>query len=94
MVMAGTGPNRPASVATMAAPVGVVSSWGIAVSAKGIPRSNSAVAGAGTLNSPWAMWMRPMPVGTGEATAHSMPSRSQPTAVPTTSAIESAAPTS
>ena len=78
----------------MAAPVGVVSSWGIADSAKGIPRNNSAVAGAGTLNSPWAMRMRPVPVGTAEATSRSTPSRSQPTAVPTMSAIESAAPTS
>ena len=37
---------------------------------------------------------RPVPVGTGEATRRSTPSRSQPTAVPTMSAIESAAPTS
>ena len=34
------------------------------------------------------------PVGTGEATSRSAPSRSQPTAAPTMSAIESAAPTS
>ena len=37
---------------------------------------------------------RPVPVGTGEATIWSTPNRSQPTAVPTMSAIESAAPTS
>ena len=65
-----------------------------AESASGMPRSSSAVAGAGTLHSPWAMRIRPEPVGTGEATSRSTPSRSQPTAVPTMSAIESAAPTS
>ena len=35
-----------------------------------------------------------LPVGTGEATNRSAPSRSQATAAPTMSAIESAAPTS
>ena len=59
-----------------------------------MPRSNSAVAGAGMLHSPCAIVIWPVPVGTGEATMRSTPSRSQPTAAPTMSAIESAAPTS
>ena len=92
--MAGTGPNESTSVARMAAPVGVVNSPSIVDSANGMPQSNSAVAGAGTLSSPCAIVIRPMPVGTGEATRRSTPSRSQPTAAPTMSAIESAAPTS
>jgi len=58
----------------------------------GTPRSSSAVAGAGMLHSPCAILIRPDPVGTGEATTRSTPNRSQPTAAPTMSAIESAAP--
>ena len=92
--MLGSGPKASINVARMAAPVGVVNSQAIADSASGISRSNSAVAGAGMLTSPWAIRTRPLPVGTGEATSRSTPSRSQPTAVPTMSAIESAAPTS
>ena len=81
-------------MARIAAPVGVVSSHGTDDSAKGIFRNSSAVAGAGMLHSPWAMRTRPVPVATGEATIRSAPNRSQPTAAPTMSAIESAAPTS
>ena len=43
----GSGPNESTKVARMAAPVGVVNSPSIAHSASGMPRSNSAVAGAG-----------------------------------------------
>ena len=83
-----------ARVVRIAAPVGVVNSQGMGLSASGTPRSNSATAGAGTLHTPWSMVTLPVPVGTGEATVRSTPKRSQPTADPTTSAIESAAPTS
>ena len=47
-----------------------------------MPFSNSAVAGAGTLQRPWAMLMKPCPVGTGEASIRSMPSKSKPIADP------------
>ena len=63
--MAGGAPNASASVAIMAAPVGVVNSAWISHSAKGIPRNNSAVAGAGTRHRPWAISITPPPVGTG-----------------------------
>ncbi len=92
--MAGIGPTLWAKVVKMAAPVGVVNSKGTFDSAKGTPWSNSAVAGAGMLHSPWAILTRPVPVGTGDATIRSTPSRSQPTEAPTMSAIASAAPTS
>ncbi len=74
----------------MAAPVGVVSSASTGESASGTPRSNSAVAGAGTLHTPWAIRMRPLPTGTADAPTHSTSNRSNPTAAPTTSAIECA----
>ena len=51
----------------MAAPVGVVNSPSIVDFSSGMPRSNSAVAGAGMLHSPCAILIRPTPVGTGEA---------------------------
>ena len=78
----------------MAAPVGVVNSPSTVEAASGTPRKSSAVAGAGMLDWPWPIWILPLPVGTGEATTRSTPNRSQPTAAPTISAIESAAPSS
>ena len=94
MVIAGSGPYDSTRVARMAAPVGVVSSQSTADAASGTPLSSSAVAGAGIEQRPWAISTNPVPVGTAEATIRSAPSKSQPIAAPTMSAIESTAPTS
>ena len=48
MVRAGNEANRSTTVVRMAAPVGVVSSPSTSDSARGTPRSSSAVAGAGS----------------------------------------------
>ena len=92
--IAGSGPKLSATVLTMAAPVGVVNSACTVDGARGMPCSSSAVAGAGMLTRPWAISTKPPPVGTGEQTSRSRPSKSSPIALPTTSAIESTAPTS
>ena len=88
------GRSRSASAATIAAPVGVVSSPSTSSAASGTPRSSSPVAGAGIEQRPWAISTKPWPVGTGEQTTRSTPSKSKPIAEPTMSAIESTAPTS
>ena len=64
-VIAGKGPNRSATVATIAAPVGVVSSISTGESASGMPLSNSAVPGAGSGIRPWAAITEPRPGGIG-----------------------------
>ncbi len=91
---AGTGPKLETSSARNAAPVGVVISIGIGQLAKGMPRSNSAVAGAGSDTTPWAMRICPYPVGIGLLTACRNPKLSQAIALPRMSTRESIAPTS
>ena len=53
--------------AIIAAPVGVVSSCGICPDFMGTPFNNSTVAGAGIGNLPWAVSIKPKPVGMVEA---------------------------
>ena len=57
IVIAGSGPNSSATVLTIAAPVGVVSSNGTTDGASGTPLRISAVAGAGTLTRPCSISM-------------------------------------
>lgn len=77
MVIAGIAPNRSTAVARIAAPVGVVSSIAACSDPKtGMPRSSSAVAGAGTPNRPCEKLLTPPPTLIGDAVIEPMPSDS------------------
>ena len=74
-------------------------SWGSAPARSGVgctcqPRTSSATAGTGTGMSPWAARTRPDPTRTAEAETEVTPSSRSASQAPTTSAIESSAPTS
>src|SRR5438309_1817408 len=73
-VIAGWSTHSLTTVVRMAAPVGVVSSERTDDGASGTPRSNSAVAGAGTGIRPWAHCTMPEPVGTARLVKRSTPS--------------------
>ncbi len=94
MRMGGSGPKLDAIAATMAAPVGVVSSTPTSRPHVGIPCSNRTTAGEGLGRNPCADRMVPMPVATGEALTSSTPRISRAAAVPTTSITVSWDPTS
>ena len=76
--MAGCGPNESHNVATMAAPVGVTSSCCTPFEKVGAPCNSLAVAGAGTGNTPWAIFAVPPPTFSGEHAKRSMPSALKP----------------
>lgn len=84
-VMGGKGPKPVAMAATMAAPVGVVSSTPTSRPHVGIPCSKRTTAGDGLGRNPCALRTVPMPVATGETTTSSTPRTSKAAAVPTTS---------
>ena len=89
-----SGPTARPARTRRAAPVGVVSSWGMSTLATGAPRSSSTTAGAGTGIMPWADRVIPTPVATGPACTTSTPSSSSAAHVPTTSTMASMPPTS
>ena len=79
----------------IAAPVGVVSSWGTDVRTVGYPFSISTVAGAGMGIRPCCVLIKPpLPSRTGEEYTASIPHASRQIAHPTISTMESSAPTS
>ncbi len=90
----GMGPNEVTQVRTSAAPVGVVASPVAAPASTGMPVTRSAVAGAGTGRVPCAVRTVPLPRATGPQTRLESPRSSKAAHAPTTSAIESMAPTS
>src|SRR5215204_2191116 len=77
-----------------AAPVGVVISIGSSVQRTGEPSRISSVAGPGTGRRPWAASTTPVPMGRGPQLTEAASSSSSATQLPTTSTIESTAPTS
>ncbi len=90
----GNGPYSPANSDTSRAPVGVRSSPAGAPAYTGAPAINAAVAGAGTGMVPCAHVTVPLPTFTAEATIRSAANHSSAKTPPTTSMIESRAPTS
>jgi len=64
--MGGCGPNEVQSAATIAAPVGVTSSFWTPLEYVGFPCNNFAVAGAGTGKTPCAIFAVPPPTFRGE----------------------------
>src|ERR671910_3328442 len=77
-----------------AAPVGVVVSLGSSVQRTDEPLRISSVAGPGTGRGPWAASTTPVPIGRGPQLTETASSSSSATQLPTTSTIESTAPTS
>ena len=94
IVIAGIGPNLDPHAASMAAPVGVVSSTLRSLPWVGMPSSSSTTAGAGFGRRPWALRTMPSPVATGLAETVPTSSSSRAEAVPTMSTIVSWPPTS
>jgi hypothetical protein len=92
--LAGSTPKDFASVAAIAAPVGVVNSIAGPRAYTGAFTSSSAVAGAGTGSMPCSVFTVPLPTLSGEQTTVSTSKESNATHAPTISAIESDAPTS
>ena len=92
-VINGSSP-KPSAQLRMAAPVGVMSSSPEEPPTTGLPRSSSAVAGAGRGMGPWRQSPIPRLKGTGEARSSVTPARSRQAAAPTRSRMESSAPTS
>ena len=90
----GRGPKLVAKTRTIAAPVGVTSSFCTSPEYIGMPFSSSSVAGAGTGITPCAHFTVPPPTFSGEDTNRSTRSASAPTAAQTMSTMASAAPTS
>ena len=82
-----------ASAATSAMPVGVVSSP-VPPACTRHPADSRTTAGTGTGRSPWAARVRPEPTATEPALTDVTPRSVSAAATPTTSAIESSAPTS
>ncbi len=92
-VRAGRSSQAWASVVTRAMPVGVVSSPGPSPRTRQ-PRDSSTTAGPGTAMRPWAIRTVPEPRATSPALRVSTPRSASAAHTPTTSAIESSAPTS
>ena len=93
-VMAGIPPKDWTKCFSSAAPVGVHSSLWMAPLYQGMPRSSSAVAGAGTGRVPWAQRTVPEPAATGDAKIRSACNSSSNQHTPTMSATASRLPTS
>jgi len=92
-VIDGRSSLRSQRVAIRAMPVGVVSSPRPPPRTRQ-PRASCATAGTGTGISPWATATRPDPRATSLTVSVTMPSRCSAAQTPTTSAMESSAPTS
>src|SRR5829696_7377386 len=86
--------SPPVKDAMSAAPVGVVVSRGSSVQRRCEPFRISSVAGPGTGSGPWAESTTPVPMGRGAQLTEAASSSSSATQLPTTSTIESTAPTS
>src|SRR5918998_2312818 len=84
----------PVSALMMAAPVGVVVSRGSSTQRTREPLRTSSVAGPGEGRGPWAEPTTPLPSGSGPQLTVSAPRSSSATQLPTTSTMESTAPTS
>ena len=90
---AGQATNSVATLATIAAPVGVTSSASSPASIVGTERRQATVAGAGNGNTPCWQSTLPRPMGSGEETTVA-PRKSKQAAAPTMSTMASTAPTS